>query len=206
MKASHLCDLSSQEMIVLVDQLSAIIDDYLVKKPHLSLNALAKKCCVSESTLRRLRKRQVKTLPKIETVLDILTTVYSERNIQKIIETIDDPLESYLSRLFNVINQQKASYDYDASISKELKDTVAYLIYKLAANRTGVKKETVSEMFGNWGLQKLALLESKSLVYRMVGRYHARTKSFSLSDDLFIQNFQATAGFIRVELSTTKGR
>jgi predicted transcriptional regulator len=205
MRAFEVVETTPCQRQAIILELQECIKSFLVKNKHLTLNALSKKSSVSEPTLRRVRNAEIKTLPRVNTIVDILSTIYKERNISDLIKHCGPNLRAYLEKVFTVILESNAHYENDTGLSRELKNTTSYLIYKLAANRTGIKRELVCRLFGELGLRKLKDLERKGLVFEMIGSYHARTKSFSLDDELFRQNFQAVSEFIRVEDGPEKG-
>jgi len=199
MKTQTAVDICRNGQGVILKELSDVIEAYLLRNPRLSLNGLATKAGVSEPTLRRMRKQNIKTLPKINTILDLLSCVYKERNISDLIPYCPPATKEYLSDAFAVILNEESPYENDKLLCRELKDTTSYLIYKLAACRVGVKVEDIEYFFGVVGTTKAKELEKKSLIFEMLGFYHARTKSFRLDNDRFIPNFKAVADFIRVQ-------
>lgn len=205
MRTCDMVETSPQERLAILSELKDAITSYLEVNKNLSLNAIACRSNVSEPTLRRIKKGEVKTLPRINTIVDILSIIYKERNISSLIQKCGPHLKSYLSKVFSVLMDTEAAYENDTGLSKVLQDSTSYLIYKLAANRIGIKREQVQRNFGELGLKKLSDLERKGLVFEMVGSYHARTKSFCLDDDLFIQNFKSVADFIRIEEGPARG-
>ncbi len=58
------------------------LQDYFMRYPHVSLNALAKKCRISEATLRRLYRGQIKTLPT-ETTIVVVTTPIGPSSLRR---------------------------------------------------------------------------------------------------------------------------
>tara|TARA_Y100000590_G_C15689811_1_gene1003009 strand:+ start:888 stop:1676 length:789 start_codon:yes stop_codon:yes gene_type:complete len=199
MKIQKLVEISKNAQGEILAELSTIIDNHLLRHQNLSLNGLALKSGVSEPTLRRVRKREIKTLPKITTILDILSCIYKERNISDLIPYCQPATKSYLSDVFSVILNEESPYENDKQLCRELKDNTSYLIYKLAACRIGIRKEDVEYFFGTLGKARAIEMEKKSLIFEMLGFYHARTKSFRLDNDQFITNFKSVAEFIRVE-------
>ena len=72
----------SVEILALQEEIST----FLNKNKNLSLNALGQKCGVSEPTLRRIMKGQLKKAPKTTTVIEILSYIHKTKTVSKLIE------------------------------------------------------------------------------------------------------------------------
>ncbi len=179
-------------------QLQEILTSYLDSRPHMSLNGLAKRCSVSEPTLRRIKKGQLKTLPEVSTIIDLLMYISQEKNARKIPELFSGPLADYL---LSKVPQIEAMVEIEVSesLTQSLQDPVKYLIYKLAVNSEGVTIDKVVEMFGSYGEKQIQELLQEKLIELKDGAYHGLVQSFCLSNDVFVKHFKATADFIKPE-------
>lgn len=177
-------------------QLQKILLDYLDSRPNLSLNGLAKRCAVSEPTLRRIRKGQLKTLPEVTTIIDLLCYVSQENNARKIPELFPGPLAEYLKSKAPVLDLM-VKVEVSEELTQTLKDPVKYLIYKRAVNDSGVTLDQVLNLFGSYGEKQLAALIQEGLVTQEGDLYKGENKVFTLSNDVFVEHFKATADFIK---------
>lgn len=179
------------------EDLTRILADYFKRYPHVSLNALAKKCRISEPTLRRLYRGQIKTLPTETTIVDILSVISKKSGIKELIDTYPGPIANYLKQTFGVFDNCGGNYTYRPELSEALKDPTRYLIYKLAANSRGVSKRKVLELFGAHSEAHLNEMVSSTLLYESGGFYHTKSEGFSLGLDHFVDHFKLTANFIK---------
>lgn len=193
---------ASQNPNELMAEMQRILSAYLAENPRRSLNGLSKRCTISEPTLRRLLKGQVKTLPNVTTVLDVLAAVSGEKSVRRIAEIYPGAIARYLEAMAPHFEDQDTQYDPELNL--EMRNSTAYLIYKLAANHTGVGRAKVIELFGAQGNQVLENLERKGYIALQDGIYKAVSKNFTGSHGEFVFNFKAVADFIKVrDLSGT---
>lgn len=180
----------------LMGQIQSVIADYLAENPRRSLNALSKRCTVSEPTLRRLLKGQIKTLPTLTTIQDVLTTVTGEKNVRRLAERFPGPIAEYLTSMYSDFAEVET--DYDPELNSEMRNSTAYLIYKLASNSSGVHRAQITELFGARGLQCMENLERKGYIVSDGDTYRANAKNFSGSHGDFVLNFKTVADFIKI--------
>jgi hypothetical protein len=178
-------------------ELREVLEKYLQEAPRRSLNGLSKRCTVSEPTLRRILRGQIKTLPQISTVLDVLTTVSGEKNSRKLAEIFPGQIAKYLNE--TAPHMAETNADYDPALNLELKNPTAYLIYKMASNRQGVSREKVSELFGAQGLFNLESMTKKGFVVEKDDRYFGSSRNFTGSYEDFLNNFKSVANFIKTK-------
>lgn len=177
-------------------QLQTVLNEFLHDHPQLTINGLSKRCAVSEPTLRRIRNGQIKTLPSVTTVIDILSYISKEKSIVNLIEKYPGPIAEFLKEKVPQTNN-KNKPEYSELLNKTLKDPVKYLIYKLAANDTGISPDKVSELFGRYGESQLEDLVALNLLEQRGSTYHAKIENFVLSHDLFVGHFKMVADFIK---------
>lgn len=181
----------------LLKALQDVLKSYLQEKPTRSMNGLSRRCVVSEPTLRRILRGQIKTMPAATTVLDILTTVSKEKNLLKISQKYPGPISDYLSSMLP--QSEDVSTEYNLELHNELKDSTCYVIYKLASNANGVKKEKVSELFGTHGISKAEQLVQKGYLSFSSDTFYSQVKNFTLNHDTFTKNFKVIADFIKTQ-------
>lgn len=186
----------------LMSQLQSVLSGYLKENSRRTLNGLSKRCTVSEPTLRRILKGQVKTAPNVTTVLDVLTTVTGERSARKIAERFPGPIADYIRDM--AIHLEDCDTDYDPNLNMELRNPTSYVIYKLASNRAGADEGVIQELFGAQGKMFLENLISKGYIELRNGRYHATSQNFSAGAAEFVANFKSVADFIKVRDVPTK--
>ena len=180
------------------EHLRLILVDYLESRPHLSLNGLAKRCQISEPTLRRIRKGQLKNLPSISTVYELLSYIGQEKKPNLLVEKFNGPIGRFLQEKLPQI-ETFSDIQVSQSLTQSLKDPVKYLVFKLAANDQGVTLDRIIDLFGNYGENQLNALVQENLIEQKQDRYVSKIETFCLSNDVFVEHFKATADFIKVE-------
>lgn len=193
---------SAPDSLDLLSQLQEILQSYLSEKKHRTLNRLSKKCTISEPTLRRICKGQIKTLPNSTTILDILTTISGEKNIASIAKMYPGPVAKYIEHLLP--QSTDCDTEYNSELHNELKDSVNYIIYKLASNSSGVSDSKITELFGAHGLSMAQMLLDKKYLKYVDGTYFSNVKNFTLNQDHFIKNFKTLSDFIKTQNSVSK--
>jgi len=186
----------SSQVNPIAEHLSQILKSYLSERPNLSLNGLSKRCKVSEPTLRRILKGQVKTLPNYSTILDILTVISGEKSVTSLLGLYPGPAADFIRE--RLPHLQECGVDYDPQLNDELKNPAKYIIYKLASNSSGVTEQTVSELFGAQGAGFLEELINKKFIERLDGRIVTLSKNFATSHLSTLTNFKTVADFIKV--------
>lgn len=178
-------------------ELQRILRAYLEAHPRLSLNALSKKCAVSEPTLRRILKGQIKTLPTTTTILDILTSISGQTRSSKIAELYPGPLAEYLKAILP--QTQDCDTEYIADLNSELENPTKYLIFKLSANTSGLTAERLLELFGSFGQTQAQHLVAKGYLQKDHNVYRSTIQHFTANQKNFIANFKCVADFINTE-------
>ncbi len=187
-----------------VEHLQFVISDYLERKPHLNLSGISKKCSVSEPTLRRIMKGQIKTLPTVTTVLDILTYISNEKKPSKIIKLYPGPIADFLKETTPYVDD--CDTDYNIELNRILKNPVKYLTYKLASNSSGVSEDKVRELFGSLGVKSLFSMVDKGYLTQKGKYYYSSSKSFTSNHTDFVENFKTVADFIKPEKLSPRSR
>lgn len=181
----------------LLQCLQEVLQNYLNEKPSRSLNGLSKKCTVSEPTLRRIVKGQIKTLPTSTTILDILTTLTGEKNTALIAKNFPGPIADYLQSILPQVEECETEYDSD--LNNELRDPVKYIIYKLASNSNGLSQKKLNELFGRNGFTQAEVLLQKDYLYLKNNTYFSKVKHFTSNQDSFVTNFKLIADYIKTQ-------
>jgi hypothetical protein len=194
MECEVLVDKSSNPLLV---SLQKVLNDYLSEKSSRNLSVLAKKCKVSEPTLRRIIKGQIKTLPTTTTILDILITISGEKNTSLIAKLYPGPIADYLENCLPQL--QEIGVQYDPALNEELENSVKYIIYKLASNSSGVEKNKIEILFGGHGLLHAEDLLQKNYLAKKNNIYFTQSKDFTINQDRFIFNFKTIADYIKTE-------
>lgn len=178
-------------------QLREILQSYLNKHPGVTIGGMSKRCAVSEPTLRRIKSGQVKTLPSITTVIEILSYISKESSLRGILSAFPGPIAIYLERKMPP-SQPEVDIQFSARLSEALKDPVKYMIYKLAVMPIGVSSEKVADLFGRYGETQLRnLLQEDLIKIDHRGRYVGKVSDFALSNEVFVEHFKTTADFIK---------
>ncbi len=193
---------SEHENLELLNELQTVLQDYLNQKSNMSLNGLSKKCTISEPTLRRILKGQVKTLPNITTILDILITISGDTNTENISKKYPGPISKFLKSMIPQI--EDCNTEYNSELNVELKTPIRYLIFKLASNATGVSQKKVTDLFGIHGISALQDLLDKGFVIKSNEVFFSKSKNFTGSHNEFVTNFKSISDFIKTRNSVTK--
>ncbi|MCB0411111.1 MAG: hypothetical protein KDD22_01210 [Bdellovibrionales bacterium] len=180
-------------------QLAKILNQHLEKNPHLTLNGVSKRCRVSEPTLRRIVKSQIKTLPNATTALDILTYISRTDDISEIIKTYPGPIAEFLKESFSALIEEGSNTQYSSRLNEILSDPSKFLIYSLASGRRGVDEDTVKRLFGCSGVSKLEEMVLEKALFKKGEAFYAESGNISMDHRLFKSTFKATADFIKPE-------
>jgi hypothetical protein len=181
--------------------LQQVLEAYLKEVSTRSLNGLSRRCTVSEPTLRRILRGQIKTLPTSTTILDILTNLSGEKNTSKLALLYPGPIAEYLKNLLP--QSQDCQTEYDTELNHELQDGVKYIIYKLCSNSCGLEKSKLHELYGAHGEKTIAQLVQKGYVREEGDVYFSSVTNFTISNDHFVENFKLLADYIKVQVPCT---
>ncbi len=186
-------NLSTNEISVNT-QLRNLTENYLLKHPGLTLNALSLRCGVPATTMRRLMQNGHVNEKKNEmaphSVLSLVSYLLKEKKISKLLKIIDGPVADLLNRSFDqfIFDEETSDHSFESDLNNLLKDKTSYLIYKLAANQCGTSIEEIKNLFGLIGLQKLNDLIEQNWIYIQIDsgveNLHAKEKNFSLNLNL----------------------
>lgn len=176
--------------------LQDVLNLFLDEHPNLSINGISKRCSVSEPTLRRIRSGQVKTLPSVTTIVEILTYISKSKSVVELVAKYPGPIAEFLKDKVPQATHKKQPV-YSEKLNAALMDPVKYLIYKLAVNDIGVTSEKITELFGQYGMTHLEELIKLELIERREESYHATIDYFMPSHDQFVTHFKSVADFIK---------
>lgn len=180
-----------------ISELSDLIQKYLNERPNLSLNALAIRSEVPETTLRRISKGELKRLPKNETILKILSYIFQTEKLREIAERSPTDLALFMKAEYMLSDEQANSPQIN--LDRFLPDQVSYLVFKLASNSSGVYRGEIERLFGELGLGALEKLLKAAVIKFDGEKYKSAFESFRLSDESFVDNFKAVSNFIKTD-------
>ncbi len=186
----------------LMSALQRALQDYLNQKISRSLNSLSKRCTVSEPTLRRILKGQIKTLPTSTTILDILTNITGEKNTSQIAKLFPGPIAEYLQS--TLPQSEDCNTEYSSELNEELKDPVKYVIYKLSSNSRGLSIKKLYDLFGRHGQVSADSLVQKNYLSYSQNTYFSVVKNFTMNQENFVSNFKLIADYIKTQNPMTK--
>lgn len=175
--------------------LYTILETHMSMHPNLSVNHLSKKCGVSEPTLRRLHNRQLKRLPTSTNILKLLSHIAKKDRVSELVDFFPGALMDYIKESMTQILESDFSDVTD--LTDQLKNPMAYLIYKIAATNGGITQEKIVQLFGMYGEQQLNRLLEQELIYEEENTFLAKHKKFSLAPEVFKGHLKATADFIK---------
>lgn len=181
----------------LIASLQNLVAAYLAKNPSLTINALASRCNVPVTTLRRLTSGQQKNEIAPHSVLNLVSYILREKNLVTLLTKLEPSVAEFLKKHFGNFIFSSESRVYSSNLNEELKDQTRYLIYKLAANHNGTDLMTIVDNFGSHGKKKADELMSKNLLVEREGRLHAAEKNFSLDITVAASHLPGLVGFYK---------
>jgi len=182
-----------------VQDLQNLLNDYLESSINFSLNALSKKICVPETSLRRIKNGDLRRLPKIDNVLKILKYIYKTDSLYEIVKLAPEELSKELQEKLVIDIEDNCTTRLVVDLEKFINDQVAYLVYKLASNTNGVKSSEVNRLFGEHGVQTLLNLEKAGVITNNDKVFKTIQGTFRMSDDRFVENFKSVSNFIKTD-------
>lgn len=159
-------------------ELQLLLLSHLDKHPQLSLNAISKRCSVSEPTLRRIAKGKIKTDPSVDTVVDLLAYLYKQSDLQKIRDLAPPALKDFLESARPQTHSAPVNMQTVPELSEALQNPMNYLIYSLAANDGGVDGEQIHELFGRMGMGLAEEMVNSQLLHKNGDHFHAVYENF----------------------------
>ena len=181
----------------LLPAIQAELKKYFEERPHISLNALSKRCSASEPTLRRILKGQIKTLPNTSTIVDLLLTISNEKSATGLIRRYPGPIAQYLQFLFPQV--QEIDNEQHHEVRKEISNPTKYLIYKLSANANGVSQQQLHGLFGDLGRKAALEMVEKGIIEERENKYFSNVQTFMASRADFVSNFKLMCDFIKLK-------
>lgn len=164
----------------LTRQLKDMMEKHLEKFPNVSINALASRSGVGATTIRRILSLSIKGDPSPHTVLSLVSVVYKEKKLSKLLPLVQGPVGDHLRECFGQFMEEDVPHSIDLDLNDVLSDRLSYFIYKLAANKVGTTHKKISELFGKLGDEKLAFLIKNGWII-VDGKFlHAKEKNYSL--------------------------
>ncbi|MEI8347322.1 MAG: hypothetical protein WCG27_07640 [Pseudomonadota bacterium] len=166
--------------MALIKQLKEMLENHFERYPHVGLNALAMRSGVGATTLRRIMNCSLKGDPAPHTVLNIVSCLYKEKRLSKLLSLVEGPIGTFLRETFGIYVETQTPHIYDTDLNQVLSDSINYFIYKLAANDAGTNRIKIFELFGKLGAEHLEHLFAMELLFEKNGVIHARDKNFIL--------------------------
>jgi AraC-like DNA-binding protein len=172
----------SQNSMTLNLQLREMTAEYLQKHSTLTLNSLAQRSGVAATTLRRLMQEEKRCELAPHSVLSLVSYLLKEKKISKILKIVQGPVAELLNKCFDqfIFDEKTSDHEMRNDLNTIFQDKISYLIYKLAANKSGTSIEEVKDAFGLMGLKKLNDLIEKDLIHAEGTRLHGKQKNFSV--------------------------
>lgn len=165
----------------LLDSLSRVLMNKLQQNPNLSIQALANKADVSYNTIHRIINR--KSVPAIEQVFKIVSTLSDEASIQEIIDNCPEGVRGALKKVYSVLYEENKDCVISQNVDRLIEDENSFIVYSLAANRSGTTREVIKDTLGRIGLEKLEFLITSGIVKESEGKIEALNKNFAVNFD-----------------------
>ncbi len=106
----------------LIQSLQNMITHYMDKNPSLTLNALAGRSNVPVTTLRRLMNGQQKNEIAPHSVLNLVSYVCREKNLQLLLSKVETSIAEFLQKHFGNFIFASENRVYQLDLNQELKD------------------------------------------------------------------------------------
>lgn len=182
-----------------IKELSTLIDDFLAKNENVSINALAMRMGIAETTLRRIRNGDLVRLPKNDNLLKIICYIYKSFDLQEITKHLPPALkEFFMAEYLIVTGSEKNPVTI---LDREIVDSqITYLVLKLASNHSGVARTEILRMFGELGLKSAKHLQNSDILLEdSTGIFRTKICAFRLNDESFITNFKTVSEYIKID-------
>lgn len=186
-----------ENQLQLSSQIKDLIGDYFNRYPQLSINALSKRSGVGASTIRRILTGEIKGDPAPHTLLNLVSALTQEKRLSVLVHMFEGPLGEVLKENFSPFIELELPHSIGKNINKELSDSLKYFIYKVAANRAGLKKTWVMDNFGKLGLDKLEELIHAGLILGGPEDFQAKDKDFSLDTSVAARHLPQLVKFYK---------
>ncbi len=183
----------------LTEALRAELQRYFLEHPKLSLNAFAIRNRLSEATLRRIIKGNLKTSPKYQTVLGVLQAVSKSSSAKDWIQKFPGVIAQFVERNMSLMVSNDTKEPVPELLAELLQDKDTYIAYKLTLNNSGSSPSQIKNVLGLPGTLAIQRLEARGFVaQKKNGRYYATASSATLPNTSFLQNFKNTADHIHI--------
>jgi len=180
-----------------IAHLQTVIRDFLKENPRLSVNAISKRCSVSEPTLRRIAKGQVKTVPNVTTVVDIVSYFLKTHSLKEIYFAYPGPIGDYIKEQFPTVQDLHMDTRFDEKLNKSISDSTSFVIYNLSCATHGVGQKEILNLFGHLGLHRLEELILDDVIYENNGRFFAKQSLWTSGPEMSAKHIKTLADFIK---------
>lgn len=159
-------EVSAQSKSSVSEILRAMVKEYMVLHPRVTVQSLASRAQVPVTTLRRFLQEETKTEVAPHTVLNLCAYMKREKNVAKLLNLLPVELKEHLEKVFgSFVFEGAQERVFSLDLNEVLKDRTNYFIYKLAANHKGTDWSEIQELFGAMGVKKTqTLVEMKVLI------------------------------------------
>lgn len=172
--------------------ISALIKDYLKKHPNLSVNSLADRCGLSESTLRRMAIGKTKTFPNPGNVSNLIVYIFDASILREAVKQAPEVIQEYIKKeyKFTDLDRPHSGKNVSDAVLEIFKDKVNYLIYTLVNQRTPLHRQVISKKFGDLGIQALDRMIEAGLLNEKNNVLFVVDKAFKIPATRFLDNFK----------------
>lgn len=155
----------------LLQELSALIEQWLLKRRNATLPLLSRLSGVSYPTVRRIHQRESEpTLNNVVSILSIVATGDEARGL----------LQKYYPELAQIIGPTLDRASLDEALELDHFTPDHFLILTLASIEAGVSIEEIKDRSGKRGLDVLFELEGLGAVERLRDRFVTREKALKI--------------------------
>ena len=180
-----------QESMETWDQIAVkCLNDLKEKYPRYNASQIADEIGIARATFNRINNS--KKLPRLANILKLLIGSGNSAMLEKAMALHDKELAPLLKSTMTVSFEQENKIVFDEMLEKLFEDRDIFVTYMLASSNDGVSKENLINVLGNIGLEAVATLLDKSVIYELDGVYK------TTSDAMVVRSFDS----VKKHLST----
>lgn len=165
----------------LSNELKKVVINYLDNNKFLNQTSLAARIGISEGCIRNIINLKTKNHHP-ETVIKICTYISSKKDATGIINHYSGILKEFLIESIGKVGEEEMVFMVDQD--EIFLDSKSYVLYKLAANRTGVTREQLYNIFGIRIDATIETLQKLEFIAEKDGYFHAKQKDFIVSPEV----------------------
>jgi len=180
-------------------KISDIVNEYLKKYPAMTINAIAKRAGKSEGALRKVLDLENKSAPRPDTVLNFMMVILEKRNLSEVMKDSPEIIREYLGQSFPLHKENKGmDNNCPETEAHMMRDVRAFLLVWLCGTSNGATLNTIKDLLGYMGENKLEELVKVGLITEEKGVYRTKPNLW-INPDIVKNYLYAFIDFIKFE-------